>query len=57
MYGHALAGLGDVHASRDEHDQAHEYWRQALAVYRELGMPHAEDMTARLDRLRAPVEP
>ena len=57
MYGHALAGLGDVHASRDEHDQAGEYWQRALEVYRQLGMPHAEDMTARLDRLRAPVEP
>jgi DNA-binding SARP family transcriptional activator/Tfp pilus assembly protein PilF len=48
-YAHTLAGIGDVHAALGEHDHAREHWQRALAIYRELGMPQAEAMTARLD--------
>ncbi len=47
-YAHALAGIGDVHDGLGEHDRAREYWGRALVIYRELGMPHADAMTARV---------
>jgi DNA-binding SARP family transcriptional activator/tetratricopeptide (TPR) repeat protein/DNA-binding transcriptional ArsR family regulator len=49
-YAHALAGLGDTHATLGDHDQAREHWRQALTLYRELGMPQADETTAKVGR-------
>jgi tetratricopeptide (TPR) repeat protein len=47
-YAHALAGAGEVHAARDEHDLAREHWERAVTVYREMGMPHADAIAAKL---------
>ncbi|MFC4852648.1 AfsR/SARP family transcriptional regulator [Actinophytocola glycyrrhizae] len=45
---HALAGIGDVHAALGDDDAARERWRRAAAIYREMGMPQADDMAVRL---------
>jgi DNA-binding SARP family transcriptional activator len=47
-YAHALAGAGDVHAALGEHDLAREHWERAVTVYREMGMPHADAIAAKL---------
>jgi DNA-binding SARP family transcriptional activator len=47
-YAHALAGAGDVHATLGEHDLAREHWERAVTVYREMGMPHADAIAAKL---------
>ncbi|HEX2132546.1 MAG TPA: BTAD domain-containing putative transcriptional regulator [Actinophytocola sp.] len=45
---HALAGLGDVHAGLGDHDEAGAYWRRALTIYRELGMPQADAVAEKM---------
>ncbi len=47
-YAHAFAGIGNVHDGLGEHERAREYWGRALVIYRELGMPQADDMAARI---------
>lgn len=47
----ACDGLARAHYLLGEHDQAREQWRQALALYEELGVPEAGDVRARLAAL------
>ncbi len=50
-HAHALVGAGDVCAVLGDHDQARDHWQRALAMYRALGMPQAEALAARLERV------
>lgn len=47
-YAHALVGAGDVHATRGELDLARDHWERAATVYRQMGMPHADTIAAKL---------
>lgn len=47
----ACAGLARAHHDLGDPDQAREQWRQALALYEELGVPEADDVRARLSAL------
>jgi DNA-binding SARP family transcriptional activator/Flp pilus assembly protein TadD len=47
-YAHALAGAGDAHELLGEHHLAREHWERAVTVYREMGMPHADAIAAKL---------
>jgi tetratricopeptide (TPR) repeat protein len=47
-HAHALAGAGDLHAARGEHDLAREHWERAVTVHREMGMPNAGAIAAKL---------
>lgn len=44
----AHVGLGDAHADLGDQDTARAHWRRALDAYRELGMPAADRVAARL---------
>lgn len=44
----AHAGLGAAYAELGDHDQARERWRQALDIYRDLGMSEAVEVEAKL---------
>ncbi|MEV0170005.1 BTAD domain-containing putative transcriptional regulator [Streptomyces sp. NPDC050803] len=43
---HALAGIADIHAALGEHGSARDFWQRALVIYRELGMPQADETRA-----------
>jgi tetratricopeptide (TPR) repeat protein len=47
----ACAGLARAHLDLGDHDQAREQWRQALALYEELGVPEADEVRAQLSAL------
>lgn len=43
--------LGQCHLDLDELEEAREQWNHALAIYRHLGLPGADEVRARLDGL------
>ncbi|MEU9692933.1 AfsR/SARP family transcriptional regulator [Amycolatopsis japonica] len=47
---HAHAGIGDVHAERGEHDEARRHWLRVLDFYRDLDVPQAAEIRAKLSR-------
>ena len=47
----ACAGLARAHHDLGDADQAREQWRQALALYEELGVPEADEVRAHLSAL------
>ncbi len=55
-YAYVHAGMAGIHARLGEVHQAREHWQRALEIYRELGMPHADEVAAKLGSLAAPVE-
>jgi DNA-binding SARP family transcriptional activator/Tfp pilus assembly protein PilF len=44
----AHAGLGDAYAALDDPDRAREHWRQAHEIYAEMGVPEADEVSAKL---------
>jgi len=44
----ALLGLGDAHAGLRDLEQAHHYWRRALAEYTEMRLPSATRIAGRM---------
>jgi DNA-binding SARP family transcriptional activator/tetratricopeptide (TPR) repeat protein len=46
---HARVGLGDAYADLDDPDAAREQWGQALEILRELGLPGADEVAAKLE--------
>ena len=54
---HALAGIGDIHAACGEHGLTRDFWQQALVIYRELGMPQADELAARANGHNCPSAP
>jgi DNA-binding SARP family transcriptional activator/tetratricopeptide (TPR) repeat protein len=50
----ALTGLGDTRHSAGDRYAARDAWQQALTILQELDYPDAEEVRARLDRLRDP---
>lgn len=48
-------GLGDDYHDVGDSRCASEHWRQALTVYRQLGVPEADDLQARLSRSEPPA--
>ncbi|SDJ42114.1 AfsR/SARP family transcriptional regulator [Streptomyces indicus] len=51
---HALAGIGDLHSALGDREASREFWHQALVIYRELGMPQADDVEARVNGRHSP---
>lgn len=47
-------GIAHVTAGQGDHGTADTNWRQALAIYAELGAPEAEEIRSHLARFRAP---
>lgn len=47
----ALAQLGTAHRARGDADRAREHYRRAESVFRELGLPDADDIARRLREL------
>jgi tetratricopeptide (TPR) repeat protein len=48
----ALNSLGRLHAAKDDLAAARAAWRSALAIFRELNMPEAAEVAARLEHRR-----
>jgi DNA-binding SARP family transcriptional activator/tetratricopeptide (TPR) repeat protein len=44
----ALGGLGSAYHAGGDQDQARRYWRQALSLFTELGVPEADEVRAHL---------
>jgi tetratricopeptide (TPR) repeat protein len=47
-----LTGLGDAHLAAGDTGAARDAWRRSLAILDELGHPDADDVHARLERVR-----
>lgn len=53
QFGQLHEGLGDDYDELGDGRRASEHWRQAMTVYRQLGVPEADDLQSRLS-LRDP---
>lgn len=45
------ACLGDAYSELGDRDRARDHWRHALEIYREIGVPRADEVRAKLEAL------